>query len=151
MTSCLKCGRPVSGSGKVAHLLCQRCRAPKKPQPGARSHIVDEVSVARLRRQISTLCGRNADNVKTAPEKSATCQRCQQLLLVRARNQAYRVALKMVAMAAGDLVTKGDPDHLLCDALTQIAQELALRANGQLQARVIGPEILKRAASRKRP
>lgn len=149
MTSCVKCGRPVKDSGKVAHLLCQKCRAPKREPTGRKTHIVDEASVARLRCQVSTLCGRSADSVKTAPEKNANCLRCQKILGIRARNHAYKMALRMVAMAAGDLVTKGDPDHLLCEGLTQISQELALRANGQLQARVIGPEILKRAAARK--
>lgn len=100
-------------------------------------------------RAIRTLCGRPVEAVTVAPnEDVATCQRCQHLLLVRARNQAYRVALRMVSMAASDLVTKGDPDHLLCEGLASIAEELRLRANGQLLARVIGPEILKRAAQR---
>jgi len=135
VTSCLKCGRPVSGSGKVAHLLCRSCRVPKQRVPvGGKTHVVPD-------RSIRTLCGRPVGASRTAvSEGDATCQRCQYLLQVRARNQAYKVALRMAAMATADLVTKGDPDHLLCDALTQIAQ---------LQARVIGPEILKRAAARR--
>jgi len=58
------------------------------------------------------------------------------------------VALKLASHATREKIISGDPDHLLCEALSQIAKELELRADGQLQARIVG--ILKRAGARRR-
>lgn len=130
----------------AAHLLCPRCRKVEAQPKGVRVHVVDEASVARMRCRVTTLCGRNADNVRT--EGIITCGRCLEIMRLRARDAAYRRALAIVsdsAMAQAHFAL----DEISRSGFEQIAQELRLRADGQLPARLVGPVNLERAVNRK--
>lgn len=153
---CVKCGwdyRPARKS-RVAHLLCPKCRRPVARPTGSKTHIPCGESLRNFearpsaRAVLKTLCGRQLEKVSVAPEGSATCQRCQGLLLVRRQNLAYRKALKASAELV-EIATRHHEGSLVGEALKQISEELKFRAEGKIRpARMVGPEILRRARNR---